>query len=109
LYTEGMAAIEGLRTPTIAPQCKHVWHLYVIRLRRRNQLQEFLHERGIGTMIHYPVPPHLQPAYSHLNIIEGQYPISEAMHSEVLSLPIGPHLSAAQCEQVIEQVRAFFA
>jgi dTDP-4-amino-4,6-dideoxygalactose transaminase len=107
LYTDALAPVEGLKTPTTASDCEHIWHLYVIRHSQRDKLQKFLHERGIGTMIHYPVPPHLQPAYLQLAIPEGQYPISEEMHSEVLSLPIGPHLTVTECAQVVNQIRSF--
>ena len=63
-------------------------------------------ERGIGTMIHYPVPPHLQPAYAHLGMQQGAFPISERMHAEVMSLPIGPTMSLQQADTVIAALRA---
>ena len=63
-------------------------------------------ERGIGTLIHYPVPPHLQPAYAELGWTKGRFPIAEAIHAEVLSLPMWPGLDDAAVEQVIDAVRA---
>ena len=74
--------------------------------RRSRRFQQRLSERGIGTLIHYPVPPHLQPAYAELGWDKGRFPISEAMHAEVLSLPMWPGLDDAAVEQVIDAVRA---
>ena len=70
-----------------------VWHLFVIRHPKRDAMQQRLNDAGIGTMIHYPIPPHCQKAYADLGIKPGTLPIAEAMANEVLSLPIGPHLS----------------
>lgn len=66
----------------------HIWHLFVIRCKYRNQLQQYLHNNGVQTLIHYPIPPHKQKAYEYWN--NDNYPISEAIHDEVLSLPISP-------------------
>lgn len=89
-----------LTLPQEPPGAEHVWHLFVIRTPRREELRRFLEARGVGTHIHYPVPPHLQPAYADLRLGAGALPISEAMHREVLSLPMGPHLSEAEVHQV---------
>lgn len=83
------------------------WHLFVVRSPHREALQAHLTAHGIGTMIHYPTPPHLQPAYAELAIPEGSLPIAEAIHREVLSLPMGPHLLPEQQARVIEALRAF--
>ena len=72
------------------------WHLYVIRTGKRREVQRLLSERGIGTLIHYPVPPHLQQAYAALGYKPGSFPLSEMLADEVLSLPMGPHLSLPQ-------------
>jgi dTDP-4-amino-4,6-dideoxygalactose transaminase len=69
------------------------------------QLQARLQAAGVGTVIHYPTPAHLQPAYAELSIARGQLPIAERIHEEVLSLPMGPHLSDADVDAVIAAVR----
>jgi len=69
--------------------------------RNDTALQRALGERGIETLIHYPIPPHLQQAYRDLGLPEGSLPISERLHREVLSLPIGPHLGTDEVEQVV--------
>jgi dTDP-3-amino-3,4,6-trideoxy-alpha-D-glucose transaminase len=96
--------IEGdrLTLPIVPSWAVPVWHLFVVRLSRRDELQAGLAERGVETLIHYPVPPHQQPAY------EGEaWPsllVSERLHREVLSLPIGPHLSMEQISAVVRSV-----
>jgi dTDP-4-amino-4,6-dideoxygalactose transaminase len=105
MYTRRLAGL-GLELPYISPDCDSAWHLYVVRHPKRDSLAHALQEAGVGTMIHYPVPPHLQPAYRRLGHKEGDLPISEALHREVLSLPIGPTLAIAQAELVIAAARA---
>lgn len=100
-------ALEGVTCPEVLPGAEPVWHLYVIQHEERDRLQRHLTERGIQTLIHYPIPPHRQTAYAELGWAEGAFPLSEALHRRVLSLPIGPHLSPEQEEQVIEAVNAF--
>jgi dTDP-4-amino-4,6-dideoxygalactose transaminase len=82
-----------------------VWHLFVVRYPRRDELAKRLAALDVATMIHYPVAPHLQPAYESLGIKAGGLPISEAMHAQVLSLPIGPTQTPEQTQQVINAVR----
>lgn len=84
-----------------------VFHLYVVRSSRRNALQQYLAGRGIGTLIHYPVPPHLQGAFRELGLGEGSLPVTELIHREVLSLPMGPHLSLEEAQLVVEALREF--
>ncbi len=83
------------------------WHLYVVHSDYRDNFQYYLAEKGIATVIHYPVPPHLQPAYKDLGFSTGDFPITEKMHQQVLSLPIGPHLSLQQIEYVIDIINGF--
>ncbi len=78
----------GLTLPAVAPWADHVWHLYVVRSKERGKLQKKLSELGIGTMIHYPVPPHLQGAYSNEGCGYGDLSIANKLANEVLSLPI---------------------
>lgn len=102
-YFQGLEQLD-LTLPSVPEWAEPVWHLFVVRHKERGKLQQQLHESGVGSMIHYPIPPHLQNAYSHLRMEEGSLPISEAIHREVLSLPIGPHLDEKQCIQVIRVV-----
>lgn len=92
---------EDLILPYVPDWAEPVWHLFVVRSEQRDTLQRQLSEEGIGTMIHYPIPPHLQPAYSELGYGQGAFPISETIHREVLSLPIGPHLGIEHASKVI--------
>ena len=84
---------------------QHVWHLFVIRSKNRIKLQQYLAENGVQTLIHYPVPPHKQQAYKEWNNL--CYPISEKIHNEVMSLPIGPTLSVEDAEKVIQLCNSF--
>lgn len=83
----------------------HVWHVFVIRSEVRDELQQYLKERGVQTLIHYPIPPHKQEAYLEWN--KHTYPISERIHREVLSLPISPVMTLAQAEYVAEVINEF--
>ena len=98
------AALKGLplTLPFVPTWAEPVWHLYVVRTADRAGLQRALKEGGVDTLIHYPTPPHRQAAYADLGWREGSFPISERIHREVLSLPIGPHLGDDQQERVIE-------
>ncbi|MEJ6004408.1 DegT/DnrJ/EryC1/StrS family aminotransferase [Paucibacter sp. AS339] len=104
-FLEGLAGLD-LQLPFVPDWAGPAWHLFVVRHADRDGLQRRLAARGVGSLIHYPVPPHLQPAYAELGYEAGAFPISEAMHREVLSLPIWPGMSEAQVEQVIQAVRA---
>lgn len=84
---------------------QHVWHLFVIRTKDRDALQKYLEKKGIQTLIHYPIPPHQQQAYKEWNNLS--YPISEQIHSEVLSLPIGPTLSLDDAKKVVQLCNTF--
>jgi dTDP-4-amino-4,6-dideoxygalactose transaminase len=86
--------------PHVPDWAEPVWHLFVVRSQQRDALQKHLGDAGIGTMIHYPIPPHLQSAYLELEYGPGSFPISEIIHKQVLSLPIGPHLGAECTSQV---------
>jgi len=93
--------------PTEPEHFRHVWHVFVIRSTRRDEIAAHLADNEIQTLIHYPTPPHLQPAYAHLNLGRGAFPQSEAIHDSVLSLPIGPHLSEEDVRHVAGIVRDF--
>jgi dTDP-4-amino-4,6-dideoxygalactose transaminase len=85
----------------------HVYHLYVVRSARRDALQAYLRQRGIGTDVHYPLPAHLQPVYRGLGYREGDFPASERLAREVLSLPLYPELTRAEVEGIAAAVRSF--
>lgn len=106
-YLAGLAGLPGLRLPDapLAPGMRHAWHLFVVRHAQRDTLAARLAQAGVGTVIHYPVAPHLQPAYAALGLRPGALPLSERLHAEVLSLPIGPTQSDAQTQAVIAAVR----
>ena len=86
-----------------------VWHLFVVRHPRRDELKAFLDQRGVGVALHYPVPLHLQKCYADLGYNAGDLPVAEAAARECLSLPIYPELSEAQQEYVVAQIKEFFA
>lgn len=84
---------------------EHVWHLYVIKTSQRDDLQKYLAENGVQTLIHYPIPPHKQEAYKHWNDLS--FPLTEKIHEEVLSLPISPVMTEAETDTVISLLNAF--
>ncbi len=88
--------------PFVPEWADPIWHLFIVRNAERDQLQKKLSDAGIGTMIHYPVPPHLQQAYSEAGYTKGQFPIAERLANQVLSLPMGPQLSVKQVGGVCE-------
>ena len=97
----------GLELPGVPDNMQAVWHVFVIRHPQRDALQEHLRRLDVGTLIHYPVPPHLSDAYRDLGFERGAFPISERMAETVLSLPMGPHVTSEQAEDVIDAIRAF--
>jgi dTDP-4-amino-4,6-dideoxygalactose transaminase len=94
----------GLTLPFVPHWADPVWHLYVIRHSSRDRLQNALIQSGIGTLIHYPIPPHLQQAYAQNGYSKGQFPISENMADQVLSLPIYPQLTDQDVEDIINAI-----
>jgi dTDP-4-amino-4,6-dideoxygalactose transaminase len=104
-YLEGLRDLGGLRIPSETEHGRSVWHVFVVRHAQRDELAWRLGQLGVRTVIHYPVAPHLQPAYAALRPA-APLPISERLHAEVLSLPIGPTQTDAQTDEVIEAVRS---
>lgn len=96
-------------TPYVRPDVRHVFHQYTIRTPRRDELAAFLRERGIGSMVYYPLPLHRQRLYAGLNLTEGSLPISEAAGREVLSLPMYPELDDAQQRSVALAIGQFYS
>jgi dTDP-4-amino-4,6-dideoxygalactose transaminase len=108
-YGKILAGLPGITVPAVPEWAEPVWHLYVIRHAGRDELAKKLAAAGIATLVHYPVPPHLQPAYAALGFKAGDLPIAEAIHREVLSLPIGPTMTLEQADQVGAALRAILA
>ena len=90
--------------PEVAEGVEPVWHLFVVRHPNRDELARRLKERGVATMVHYPVPPHFQPAYVDLGMAVGALPISERIHREVLSLPMDPFMTGDEVSYIIDAV-----
>lgn len=99
--------LHRVAVPAEQPWARHVWHLYVIRSPHRDALQKHLHERGVGTLIHYPIPVHLQPSYRYLGYEPGALPHTERLAGEILSLPLYPELTPEQTACVAEEVNRF--
>ncbi|AIJ49098.1 DegT/DnrJ/EryC1/StrS family aminotransferase [Comamonas sp. Z1] len=102
--------LENIRNPAVQlPQLtsdeQHVWHLFVVRTSQRDALQKYLAEQGIQTLVHYPIPPHQQQAYQEWNA--RSYPLTEGLHQEVISLPMGPTLSQLEALRVVAAVNDF--
>jgi dTDP-4-amino-4,6-dideoxygalactose transaminase len=95
----------AVQVPAERPGCRHVYHVYVIRVRDRDQWRVRLTDAGVQTGVHYPVPVHLQPAYRDLGYVEGAFPVAEAAAREVLSLPIFPEMTAEQIATVAGVLR----
>jgi dTDP-4-amino-4,6-dideoxygalactose transaminase len=109
-YLKQLRGVGDVVLPFVPEWATPVWHLFVIRTRERDALQKHLASLGIGTQIHYPIPPHRSPAYAGRgDWSTGAYPLAEQFASEVLSLPIGPHVSAEQVDYVCAGVRSFFS
>jgi dTDP-4-amino-4,6-dideoxygalactose transaminase len=92
-----------------SPKAKHVFHQYVIRAQRRDELRKFLAERKIGSEVYYPLPLHLQPVFSYLGLKAGDLPVSEEAAKEVLALPMFPELTEAEIRLVVESIADFYA
>ena len=107
LYNQHLAGILNLLLPVTAIGATHVYHLYVVRTTQRGALQQHLAEQGIGTLIHYPIPPHQQQAYAHLAIPVGSYPLAEELASTCLSLPMWPGMTEEHVLAVATAIRSF--
>ncbi|MCI0556360.1 MAG: DegT/DnrJ/EryC1/StrS family aminotransferase [Anaerolineae bacterium] len=106
-YLTALQGLGGLVLPKIASGSTHVWHLFVVAHQQRDELQRHLEQKGISTLIHYPVPPHLSEAYADTGYNAGDFPISERIARSVLSIPIGPHLTHEEAGYVADVVGQF--
>ena len=107
-YDEALRGVGDLALPPVPEGSRPVWHLYVVRTAKPEELAVFLRERGIGTGRHYPYPVHLTDAYARLGYRPGAFPVAEALCQECLSLPMFPGISEVQLEAVVDAVRTFF-
>ncbi|MFY9821575.1 MAG: DegT/DnrJ/EryC1/StrS family aminotransferase [Thermoanaerobaculia bacterium] len=103
-YDALLAGVAGVETPRTLPGNEHVWHLYVVRVPRRDEVLARLNAAGIGAGIHYPLPLHLHGALHCLGYREGDFPQAEKAAGEILSLPMYPHLTDAQQDRVVERL-----
>lgn len=106
-YTSALSDI--VQTPIVKDDCDHVFHLYVIQVDDRDNLQQYLLEKGIHSLIHYPIPAHLQKAYSYLGYKAGDLPSTERVAGRILSLPMYPELTNDQIDLVIGTIKDFYA
>ena len=107
-FSSALQNVGDLILPVTLTEVNHVYHLYVIRSVQRDALQKYLSEKGVTTLIHYPIPPHLQKAYKELNYHENDFPIAETIAKTCLSLPLYPNLTENEIDYVCQIVKAFF-
>ena len=107
-YYKALSQIDAIILPEIHVDATHVFHQFVIRTKSRDELKKFLESKGIQTLLHYPVPPHLQKALSYLGFHDGEYPIAEEISRTCLSLPIYPGLSEENIAYITDTIKIFF-
>ena len=107
-YGEALSGIEELALPQVAEMATHVYHIYMIRAQRRDALQQYLSSNEIGTLIHYPVPPHLQEAYKKMDFKKGDFPIAEELAGTCLSLPMWPGMTRDHVREIATTITAFY-
>lgn len=108
LYNQMLHGIGDVVTPVLSNGATSVYHLYVIRTNKRDELQQYLNTHEVGTLIHYPLPPHLQEAYQELGYQKGDFPLAETIADTCLSLPLFPGLTDEQVEQVCNTIKQFY-
>ena len=108
LYLAELEGIHEITLPHYPEWVNPVWHLFVILYNNRDELQQYLKSKGIPTLIHYPIPPHLSGAYKDFGWAAGAFPITERIAKTALSLPIGPHITTKEASYIIESINTFF-
>ena len=108
-YDDLLSSVPEVICPYSPDWGRAIFHLYVVRVRDRESLQKYLAEAGIGTGIHYPVPLHLQKAYQSSGYKQGDFPVTEKIAAQIVSLPMYPHLTADQQSRVVEAIKGFLA
>lgn len=106
MYTKGLEGI--VKTPTVLDGVEPIYHLYVIEVEKREKLQEFLKEKGVTTLIHYPIPIHLQPAYAELGYKKGDFPLTDRSSERILSLPMYAELSNEEIKYITNSIKQFY-
>jgi dTDP-4-amino-4,6-dideoxygalactose transaminase len=106
-YDEALKNIDDLILPSVAENATHVYHVYLVRTKHRDALQKHLSDNGIGTLIHYPIPPHLQKAYQHLGFKKGDFPIAEEIADTCLSLPMWPGIKKEMVFSIADVIKGF--
>ena len=109
LYSELLAPFTEITCPAVPEDCEPIWHLYVIRHKKRDELRQYLQDQGISTGLHYPKPLHLQPAYDYLNLEAGSFPETEAATQEILSLPMFPFITEDEIKTVVNAISSFLS
>ena len=104
-YFSELEDMVGLKLPCVLEGVEPVWHIFALRHPRRDELQTSLAKVGIGTLVHYPIPPHLSGAYAKVGWKPGDFPVAEEIAKTELSLPLGPHLEPKSQEIVIQAIR----
>jgi len=108
IYLERLAEVPEIVLPFVPANMDPVWHVFAIQTERRKEFQEYLSQEGIQTLIHFPIPVHLQKAYEDLGYARGSFPVAEWLAERLVSLPMGPHLSTEQIEYTCEKISEFF-
>ena len=106
MYTNGIKNSKVI-TPYVIPECLPVWHIYGIRCKNRDALEKYLHEKGIGTNKHYPIPMHMQECYRDLGITQGELPIAEEISNTELSLPMYYGMTDEEIQYIIDAINEF--
>jgi len=104
-YNKLLKDVEEVITPYVGPDVKHVYHVYAVRTKKRDSVFQALKSKGVGVIIHYPIPVHLQKAYSHLGYKDGDMPITERVAQEIISLPMYPHIKDAQIKFIVRAIK----
>jgi dTDP-4-amino-4,6-dideoxygalactose transaminase len=107
-YDEQLKDVDGMKIPTRVAYSTHAFHQYTIQTEKRNELQAFLHQKGIPSMIYYPGAHHLQEAYRYLGYKKGDFPVSEQLAETVLSLPMHTELTVEQLEYIVNSIKEYF-
>ena len=107
-YTNALQGIDNMILPSVAKLATHVYHLYVIRTECRDKFQKYLEAQGIGTLIHYPIPPMFQNAYKNLGYNPGDFPIASHLAATSISLPIWPGMTKDVACFITDKIKSFF-
>ncbi len=105
-YKECLKEVERVEIPNELDDRKHVYQTYAVKLKKRDEVLEGMKEKGVGVLIHYPIPLHLQPAYRELGHKKGDFPVAEQIAGEILSLPMFPHMTQSQVDYVCESLKS---